>query len=131
MTKPLSDKLSLALVKYKHSYLLIPALLRIVAMWIHEEPLDVYTEDKAVIVNALLDMANSCTNAQPSLRDVGLPPDLLNPLLRAGLSTVDSVKDLGLQCLPAIKLIGPKRAQLIMEAIAAYEASLPGVTEEA
>ena len=82
MTKPLSDKLSLALVKYKHSYLLIPVLLRIVAMWIHEEPLDVYTEDKAVIVNALLDMANNCSVAQPSLRDVGLPPDLLNPLLR-------------------------------------------------
>jgi hypothetical protein len=121
MAEPLSAQLGAALIRYKHSYLLTPTLLRIVAMWILDEPLDVYTEDKAVIVHALLDAANACTGAQQSLRDVGLPAELLNPLLRAGLSTISSVKDLGVEALPAIKLIGPTRAAQIMNAIEAYE----------
>ena len=38
-----------------------------VAMWIHESPLDVYTDDRMVIVNAVIDQAYSKSNHEATI----------------------------------------------------------------
>jgi hypothetical protein len=45
-------------VEFPHSIDDARAVVRVIARWLDEAPLDVYSSDRAVIVNALLDQAN-------------------------------------------------------------------------
>ena len=56
-----------------------------------------------------------------NIKELELPTEILNPLLRAGLRRIDEVEQLGMEGLIRVKTVGPLRASLILKAVAQHK----------
>lgn len=56
MSEPLIDRIEKVVRESNNAY---ADVIRAVALWINESPIDLYAEDRATVVNSLLDQANT------------------------------------------------------------------------
>lgn len=94
----------------------------LVDQWMGECTSAMYLRDQfRYVARCAAIWGNSAIDSWTSLLDTDLPPELLNPLRRANIHTVEQVKSMCPQQLQMIRTLGPARIARIRKILEAYD----------